>query len=438
MDETARVLLWGRDIGAVTWLDDRAIAVFQYTPEFAESGIEVAPLVMPLRAAPYEFPTLSNETFHGLPGMLSDSLPDKFGNTLINAWLAGQGRTPASFTPVERLCYTGTRGIGALEFRPVIRGAPTATRKIKISALVDLANRVLDDRIALEGKFTGDDDKETIEDILRVGTSAGGARAKAVLAWNEETNEFRSGQAPAEKGFTHWIIKFDGVSNNRDKELADPKGYGRIEYAYYLMAEKAGIKMNECRLHKEGGRAHFLTLRFDRLNDGSKLHMQSLGALMHYDFNQAGAHSYEQAIQAIKRIGLPNEDVEQQFIRAVFNIVARNQDDHVKNIAFLMDRRGGWRLSPAFDVAYSYNPSGEWTARHQMSLNGKRKAFDRNDLLSFAKVCGIKKTRASQLFDKIAAAVAIWSEFATAGGVPDEDMRRIERTFRIHLLAKSC
>jgi len=433
MADNARVLLWGSDIGAVTWLEDRAVGVFQYTPEFADSGIEVAPLVMPLREAPYEFPALSNETFSGLPGMLADSLPDKFGNTLINAWLAGQGRTPASFTPVERLCYTGTRGIGALEFRPAIRGAPTAAREIEISALVDLANRVLDDRIAMEGKFIGANDKESIEDILRVGTSAGGARAKAVLAWNEATGEFRSGQAPADKGFTHWLIKFDGVSDNKDKELADPKGFGRIEYAYHLMAKEAGITMNDCRLHEEGGRAHFLTRRFDRLDDGNKLHMQSLGAMMHYDFNQAGANSYEQATQAIKRLGLPMEDVEQQFVRAAFNVIARNQDDHVKNIAFLMNRRGLWRLSPAFDVAYSYNPSGDWTARHQMSLNGKRGGFIRDDLLSFAKVGGIKKTRAGRMLDKIAAAVAKWSNFAAIGGVAEPDVQRIERTFRKQL-----
>ena len=429
MADTARVLLWGRDIGAVTWLDERAIAVFQYTPEFADSGIEVAPLVMPLRAAPYEFPTLSNDTFYGLPGMLADSLPDKFGNTLINAWLAGQGRTPGSFTPVERLCYTGTRGIGALEFRPVIRGAPTVARTLEISALVELANRVLDDRVAFEG--------ETIEDILRVGTSAGGARAKAVLAWNEATGEFRSGQAPVEKGFTNWIMKFDGVSDNKDKELADPKGFGRIEYAYHLMAKAAGITMNECRLHEEGGRAHFLTKRFDRLDDGSKLHMQSLGAMLHYDFNQAGAYSYEQAIQAIKRLGLPMADIEQQFVRAAFNVMARNHDDHVKNIAYLMDRHGRWRLSPAYDVAYSYNPSGDWTAQHQMSLNGKRNGFERDDLLSFAKSGGIKKRRAQQLLDKIAAAVAIWPDFAMSGGVPDVDVQRIEHTFRKHLFVRT-
>lgn len=433
MTETARVLLWGSDIGAVTWLADRAVGVFQYTPEFADSDIEVAPLVMPLSKSPYEFPTLSNETFHGLPGMLSDSLPDKFGNTLIDAWLAGQGRTPDSFTPVERLCYIGTRGIGALEFRPAVRAAATTARNVEISALVGLANRVLDERVALAGKLTGQNDQQTIEDILRVGTSAGGARAKAVLAWNEASGEFRSGQAPAGKGFTHWLMKFDGVNDNKDKELADPMGYGRIEYAYYLMATAAGITMNPCRLHVEAGRAHFLTKRFDRLDDGSKLHMQSLGAMLHYDFNQAGAYSYEQAIQAIKRLRLPIADIEQQFARAAFNVIARNQDDHVKNIAFLMDRRGRWRLSPAFDVVYSYNPGGAWTAQHQMSINAKRDGFELNDLLSLARTGGIKTARAKHLLEKIAGAVSDWPKFAAAGGVPDADTARIARTFRKQL-----
>ncbi len=430
MVETARVLLWGSDIGAVTWLNDRGIGVFQYTPEFARSGIELAPLMMPLRITPYEFPALASESFSGLPGMLADSLPDQFGNTLINAWLASQGRTPASFSPVERLCYTGTRGIGALEFLPAIRGAPSASREVDISALVTLANRVLDERVALQGKLSGDDDKQAIEDILRVGTSAGGARAKAVLAWNEKTGEFRSGQAPVAKGFTHWLMKFDGVSNNKDKELADPQGYGRIEYAYFLMATAAGIKMHDCRLHEEGGRAHFLTKRFDRLDDGNKLHMQSLGALLHYDFNRAGAYSYEQAIQAIKLLGLSMQDVEQQFVRAAFNVIARNQDDHVKNIAFLMDRNGWWSLSPAFDVVYSYNPNGAWTSQHQMSLNGKRDHIVRSDLLMLGKTGGIKKARATELLDKIRHAIANWADYASAGGVAQADAARIESTFR--------
>lgn len=433
MTDTARVILWGSDIGAVTWLPDRGLGVFQFTPEFARSGIELAPIMMPLRDAPYEFPSLARETFKGLPGMLADSLPDKFGDTLINAWLAARGREPGSFTPVERLCYTGTRGMGALEFHPQLGEAPKATRKVEIEALVSLANRVLDDRIALAGRLTGDDDAHAIEDILRVGTSAGGARAKAVLAWNPATGEFRSGQAPAAEGFSHWLMKFDGIHGNRDREVADPRGFGRIEYAYHLMARAAGIDMEDCRLHEEGGRAHFMTRRFDRTPKGGKLHMQSLGALMHYDFNRADAYAYEQALLAIKRLGLPMHDIEQQVRRAFLNVLARNQDDHVKNVAFLMNRKGAWRLSPAFDVAYSYNPSGAWTSRHQMSVNGARDGFAVDDLLTFAGVGGLKKTKARTILGEVSAAVADWRLHADRAGVPEADTARIESALRREL-----
>lgn len=433
MNTTARVRLWGRDIGAVTWLEDRELAVFQYTPAFAASDIQVAPLAMPLQEAPYEFPSLARETFHGLPGLLADSLPDKFGNRLIDAWLATQGRTPGSMNPVERLCYTGTRGMGALEFRPTITGAPSTTHKLNIAALVDLANRVLDERISLEGKLAGQDDHRAIEDILRVGTSAGGARAKAVLAWNPKTGEFRSGQAPISKGFSHWLMKFDGVHGNRDKELADPMGFGRIEYAYSLMARDAGITMHECRLHEEGGRAHFMTKRFDRTDTGEKLHMLSLGAMRHFDYNQAGAYAYEQAIETILLLSLPMEDIEQQVRRTFFNVLARNHDDHVKNIAFLMDKKGQWRLSPAFDIAYSYNPSGAWTSRHQMSLNGKRDAFQTDDLVTFAGTAGLKKARAKVLLKEIATAVNNWRHYAKKAGLSSHDIDRIETTFRLQL-----
>jgi serine/threonine-protein kinase HipA len=391
--------------------------------------------MMPLRSSPYEFPSLARESFSGLPGLLADSLPDKFGNALIDAWLASRNRTPASFTPVERLCYIGTRGIGALEFQPSAGVDRSAAREIEIAALVDLANRVLDERIALSGKLTGAADQDAIQDILRVGTSAGGARAKAVLAWNEQTGEFRSGQTDAGEGFTHWLMKFDGVDNNKDRELADPQGYGRIEYAYYFMATAAGIDMQECRLHEENGRAHFLTRRFDRLEDGSKLHMQSLAALLHFDFNQAGAYSYEQAMQAIRRLQLSMSDIEQQFLRTAFNVVTRNQDDHVKNIAFLMNRRGKWRLSPAFDVVYAFNPDGAWTSQHQMSLNGKRDNFHADDLLAFARNSGIKKYRAKQLLENISAAVGEWKTYAEQAGVPTNDRQRIEAAFRMHLLS---
>jgi serine/threonine-protein kinase HipA len=388
---------------------------------------------MPLQEAPYEFPALARETFHGLPGLLADSLPDKFGSRLIDAWLATQGRPPGSMSPVERLCYTGARGMGALEFKPTIKGAPARTHKISIEALVDLANRVLDERIALEGKFAGQDDQGAIEDILRVGTSAGGARAKAVLAWNPGTGEFRSGQAPVTKGFGHWLMKFDGVHGNRDKELADPLGFCRIEYAYSRMARDAGITMQECRLHEEGGRAHFMTRRFDRTDQGEKLHMQSLGAMRHYDFNQAGAYAYEQAIETIQLLSLPIEDIEQQIRRTFFNVLARNHDDHVKNIAFLMDKRGQWRLSPAFDLAYSYNPSGAWTSRHQMSINGKRDDFRVDDLVAFAQAGGLKKAKAMALLREVASPVEDWRTYAEQAGVSEGDQQRIEKTFRLHL-----
>ncbi len=433
MTDTARVILWGSDIGAVTWVAERALGVFQYTPEFAQSGIEVAPLMMPLGQAPFEFPSLSRDSFHGLPGLLADSLPDRYGNALINAWLAAQGRQPGSFTPVERLCYTGSRGMGALEFRPPVDDSPRSGRAVEIDALVALANRVLDDRVALEGKLSGEDDRRAIEDILRVGTSAGGARAKAVLAWNRKTGQFRSGQAPAADGYEPWLMKFDGIHGNRDRELADPQGFGRIEYAYHLMARSAGIDMEDCRLHEENGRAHFMTRRFDRSASGAKRHMQSLGALMHYDYNRAGANSYEQALQTIRRLGLSMDAVEQQVRRSYFNVLARNHDDHVKNIAFLMDRRGRWQLSPAFDVAYAYNPDGAWTSQHQMSLAGKRDGFDLDALYRFAAAGGVKKTRAKAILAEVAAAVAYWPRFATEAGVPDADSRRITRAHRREL-----
>lgn len=428
----ASIVLWGRRIGAVSWDEARALGIFQYDPAFVGAGIEVAPLKMPVREAPYEFPALPKETFKGLPGMLADALPDKFGNRLIDAWLAETGRSVDRFSPVDRLCYIGNRGIGALEFEPTVRKA-TRSKKLEVAQLVDLANRVLSERENLAGRLGGEDDAEALEDILSVGTSAGGARAKAVLAWNRDTGEFRSGQVKVDEGYEHWLLKFDGVSNNRDKELADPQGFGKIEYAYYLMATEAGIDMSECRLHHEGGRSHFMTRRFDRDERGRKLHMQSLGAMQHFDFNDPASYSYEQAVLTIRDLGLGMDVVEQQYKRAVFNVVARNQDDHVKNISFLMDRSGAWRLSPAYDVAYSYNPSGSWTRDHQMSLAGKRNDFTHGDLMVLASNVGLKSNKANQAIEDIVDAVAKWQEFAEQAGVEQSDMSRIEKTFRMNL-----
>jgi serine/threonine-protein kinase HipA len=312
----ATVHLWGRQIGAVLWDAARQVGAFEYTPEFVGSSIEVAPLTMPLRSGVYDFPELPRETFKGLPGMLADSLPDKFGNALINRWLAERGRAPESFNPVERLCYTGRRGMGALEFEPSSRDRHDTAKTVDIAPLVELANRVIAAREQLNGVLRGGNDQKALEDILRVGTSAGGARAKAILAWNETTGEFQSGQLDMQPGFSYWLMKFDGVSENADKEVADPQGYGRLEYACYLLAQAAGIEMARSRLFEEGGRAHFMTQRFDRTADGKKLHMQSLCAMRHFDFNQARAYSYEQAIETIRLLGLGRAAIKEQVRRA--------------------------------------------------------------------------------------------------------------------------
>ncbi|HKB57718.1 MAG TPA: HipA domain-containing protein [Lacunisphaera sp.] len=433
MSTVAEVRLWGRTIGAVSLEDGSVHADFQYDPAFARSGIEVSPLTMPLGNQVYRFPALPLNTFHGLPGLLADSLPDRFGNALIDAWLAMQGRISASFNPVERLCYTGARGMGALEFAPVLGPRAGTAHRIEIDALVELASEVLTQRDGLRATFADPERKAALNDILRVGTSAGGARAKAVIAWNAQTNEVRSGQVGAGPGFGYWLLKFDGVTGNKDKEMEDPKGYGAIEFAYHLMARAAGITMTECRLLEENGRRHFMTRRFDRLEGGGKLHMQSLCALAHYDFNQAGAYAYEQAFLVIRQLGLPMEAVEEEFRRMAFNIVARNQDDHVKNIAFLMDKAGHWSLSPAFDVSYSYNPTGPWTDRHQMTLNGKRDGFTLADFQAAAKTALLKRGRAETILAEVRAAVIRWPEFAEQAKVAGVWRDQIQKNLRLML-----
>ena len=427
----AKVLLWGSVIGAVSWLENREIGVFQYASDFVGSGIQVSPIVMPLNEFPYEFPALARNSFKGLPGLLADSLPDKFGNAVIDAWLASQGRAKSSFNSVERLCYIGTRGMGALEFEPTISEYSKKEKNIEINKLVDLVTKILDQRTGLQGVLTGIDDHEVLEDILRVGTSAGGARAKAILAWNPNTKEFRSGQIDLDSGFEHWLLKFDGISNNRDKEIADPLGYGKIEYAYYKIAVNIGINMMDSKLHHEGGRSHFMTKRFDRTLNGGKIHAQTLGALAHYDYNLAGSNSYEQAIQVMKHLGLSRQDLEQQVLRTFFNIVGRNQDDHVKNIAFLMDRGGKWTLSPAYDLIYSWNPTGDWTSQHQMSINNKRDNFTRNDLVSFAKTAGIKKHVANDLINLVISEFTKWPDIASSVGVSPENVDKIFSSLRL-------
>ena len=430
----AEVKLWGTTIGAASWDSRSNSAHFEYDPDFISSDIEVAPLTMPLSRQIYSFPALSRETFHRLPGLLADSLPDAFGNMLINAWLTRQGRAPESFNPIERLCYIGTRGMGALEFAPSYRQFSESSEPVDVDALVKLASKVLSERYLLHGSFDHELTTDSLQDILRVGTSAGGARAKAVIAWNRNTNEVRSGQITSAERFTYWILKFDGVSNNRDKELEDPADYGLIEYAYYLMARKAGIEMEESRLLEENDRSHFMTKRFDRKGSGQKIHMQSLCAMEHFDFNRAGENSYEQVLRTIRKLNMPMSEVEEQFRRMAFNIVARNQDDHVKNIAFLMDRAGVWSLSPAFDLTYSYNPQGIWTGQHQMLLNGKRDEFTIEDFRACAKSISMKHGRAEEIVGQVQEAVSLWQQFADLSGVPPFIADGIAKTHRTRIL----
>jgi serine/threonine-protein kinase HipA len=434
MSELAEVLLWGQTIGAVLLEDGADTAIFQYTPEFAAAGVEISPLAMPLRREPYSFPALDHDAFKGLPGLLADSLPDRYGNALINRWLARQGRRPESASAVERLCYMGIRGMGALEFAPAKGPDPSEEEDIQVAELVGLASTILSERGGFETSVAEGVEESGLLEILSVGMSAGGARAKAMIAWEPETNRVRSGQVPAPDGFEHWLLKFDGVNTDPEREsLESPQGYGAIEYAYSEMAVAAGIEMAPTRLFEENGRRHFMTRRFDRPTGRAKLHMQSLGGLQHFDFNLDGAYSYEQALLTIRELGLPMDAVEQQFRRMAFNVVARNQDDHVKNIAFLMDRGGDWILSPAYDVTYAYNPERRWTRQHQMSLNGKRDEFERGDFDRCAEVVLMKRGRAAAILREVTDAVGDWPRFAGEARVAEAEVERIARAHRLGL-----
>ena len=428
--DTAIIKLWGKDVGAVSWLNERGYAIFEYEPDFFKEGVDISPIHMSIASASqgdaiFSFPALNRETFRGLPGLLADTLPDKFGNAVIDAWLARNGRDSAGFSPVERLCYTGSRGMGALEFRPMLSPRLDRFVPVEIAELTRLAQEIMNQRFSLDVDLGRRQkvDSEAIMDILRVGTSAGGARPKAVIAMDDQGHVI-SGQAQVPTGYDYWILKFDGVS---DFELGEPEEYGRIEYAYYLMARAAGIEMTECRLLEEQGRAHFMTRRFDR-QDGEKIHMQSLCGLAHYDFNMAGAYGYEQAFAVMRKLRLSKAEAVQQYRRMVFNVIARNQDDHTKNIAFLLDKNGRWRLSPAFDMTYSHNPSGKWTNQHQMSINGKRDKFQLADLIAVGE--SISLPMPGKIIQEIIEVVRNWVQFAEKAGLQKKRVAEIARYHR--------
>ncbi|GHT53360.1 toxin HipA [Bacteroidia bacterium] len=422
----AHIKIWEETAGTVSWDPARELASFEYDPKFVTKGLDLSPLKMPLQAGQvYSFPELSKMTYKGLPGLLADSLPDKFGNALINRWLAEQGRDPDSYNPIERLLYQGKRGMGALEFEPAERVVQNSSTKIELEGLIQAARYALSDR---EKQNADLHDEKEIFQIIKVGTSAGGARAKAVIAYNEATGEIRSGQLNAPEGFSHWLIKLDGIENE-DKDIKDPMHFGRIEYAYYLMAISCGIEMMESRLLKENGRFHFMTRRFDRIGGKEKIHMQTLCGLAHFDFNSPGIYSYEQLFQIMRTLRLPYTAAEQIYRRMVFNVVARNQDDHSKNFSFLMNKEERWRLAPAYDMTYAYNPVGKYTSQHQMSINGKQDGFTRADFLQVAKSMNIKK--ANEIIDEVIASVSQWKQIAREQGIPPAQIRMIGNVHRL-------
>ncbi|MBK5252424.1 MAG: type II toxin-antitoxin system HipA family toxin, partial [Peptostreptococcaceae bacterium] len=421
MTKAAKVKLWGTIIGYFYLDDSKGYVSFEYAKSFLSSGIELSPIKMPLSDRVYEFPNLAKTSFKGVPGLMSDSLPDRFGNAVIDQWLASQGRSPDSLNVVERLCYTGKRGMGALEYEPDNNGQRDIDEEINMTRMSEFASAILKGKkdILLYAKSD-----VYYKQLLRLGTSAGGARAKAVIAYNEKTGEIRSGQVELGKDFDYWLAKFDGVSKNGDHNLEDIPEYTLIEYAYYKMALEAGITMSECRLLYEGGRNHFITKRFDRV-DGDKLHMQSLGAIMHIDYNEPGLCSYENAALTARRLGLPSSDIEQFFRRMVFNVLAVNQDDHVKNISFIMNRRGIWSLSPAYDITFACNPENQWLKAHQMSINGKMANILKDDMITCGKRMDLKTSKCKKIIEEVYRTVERFDNIARSVGIKDNTINLI-------------
>ena len=423
---TAYVTIWHSRVGAVAWDDTTGLGSFEFEPSFLRNNLDLAPLQMPMdkaRACIFSFPGLRNSpAFKGLPGLLADVLPDKYGNALINAWLARRGRPSDSLNPVEMLCFIGKRGMGALEFEPAEPSVSDKPTNVEINDLVQIANDILLGRQDFSAQLPADEEKARL-DILKIGTSAGGARAKALIAFNADTGEIRSGQVHAPKGFTHWLIKFDGVA---DSQFGAIHGYGRVEMAYHLMARAAEIDMTECRLLEEHGRAHFMTRRFDREPGKGKIHVQSFCAMQHLDFNHADLYSYEQLFETMRLLGLPYPQAEQLFRRMVFNVVSRNCDDHTKNFAFIMDKSGQWSLAPAFDVCHSYRPGSSWVSRQSLSINGKRQNITTDDFLFVARQMNIKK--GAGIVNQIVGVVNDWPRYADETGVASGLKEAIQKT----------
>lgn len=413
------VKLWGESVGSLYWEKESNAALFDYERKFIRSGLDISPIIMPIsqyRNTPYRFLENRTDCFKGLPGLFADSLPDTFGNQIINEWFASKGLSGEEITPLDRLCYVGKRGMGALEFEPSspINGMNESS-VLHIEELTELAKSVFTDRMAFQVQLR--QEGRNILDILKVGTSAGGAKPKAIIAYNDITGEVRSGQVKAPEGFGYWLLKFDGGKYSEHTQITDnPQGIGNIEYAYHRMAKACGIDMMECRLLQEKESYHFMTRRFDRMKDGEKIHVQTLAGLAHYDRDQR--HSYEEIFRIMRQMNLPYPDQEELYRRMVFNVMSRNHDDHSKNFSFLMDRQGKWKLAPAYDLCYSYTPGGKWTNRHQLSLNGKQDNFTMEDLQKVGENMGIREHK--QIIEKVQETVSYWHETAKDCGVKPE------------------
>ncbi|WP_420400263.1 type II toxin-antitoxin system HipA family toxin [Flagellimonas sp.] len=427
MVDVAEVKIWNELVGAIRWDESQRLGYFQYDPNFLHKGWDLSPIKMPLDQGSriHSFPELrkgrgeTEDAFKGLPGLLSDALPDKYGNKLINIWLTQQGRPENSMNPVEKLCFIGTRGMGALEFDPARIKTGTYTYALELDSLVEVAQKMLNERETFLTQLNKDDEKAMM-DILKIGTSAGGARPKAVIAYNPKTKEVRSGQGNVPKGFEHWLLKLDGVSGD---QFGESSGWGRVEYAYYLMAQDCGIAMSECQLLEENGRAHFMTQRFDR-EGNTRHHIQSLCGLQHYDFNDMYGYSYEQLFQTMRILRLTYPEAEQMFRRMAFNVLATNYDDHTKNFSFILKKDGEWRLAPAYDLCFSFDPTNHWVNKQTLSVNGKRLDITQEDLLTIAKDNNLKKGKS--ILEEINAVVKSWKTFAKQAQV------RKDLTERIH------
>ena len=436
--EVVKVKYIGHDVGAVSFNTDTGVGVFEFEPRFIKSGIELSPIKMPLSKRIYSFPETKNETFKGLPGMIADSLPDDFGNAVMNAWIASQGRLAADITPLQRLQYTGKRGMGALTYSPAIqRKNLNASQHVEIQSLVSIAQKILDkqEQLCVTLGTQGLEDKEAMMALLSVGISAGGARPKAVLAFNGDFTRVRSGQANAPEGFTHFVMKFDGVSELRkDKEtFGDPMGYGTMEYVYHLMAKACGIDMMPCHLLNEGNRRHFITQRFDR-NGNEKIHVQTLNGIAHVNYKKVGSYSYAELFSIARELKLGTDDAMQIFKRMVFNVVARNHDDHSKNFGFMLDNQHQWQLAPAYDLAYSYKPGSPWVNSHWMRLNGKRDSFIREDFYSFEKISPIfTKRKIDHIIEEITEHVSEWNDLAAEYSVPQSLIELIGNNLRLRI-----